>query len=121
MPSAAIRCTSCRAEFDDLPRDCCPSCGTTGVPMAIEDDFTLKINLHELRCLTIWASNYASKNFDADSKRALTGILGAIRPQLPRNVPLTLGDEFQELRSVGDLEVRHPDGSIEKFPKNMPS
>lgn len=62
--------------------------------MAIADDVTLKINIHEIRCLTIWASNFAEK-FDPDTKRALEGILARIRAQLPRPVPLTMREEFE--------------------------
>lgn len=88
--------------------------------MAIADDVTLKINIHEIRCLTIWASNFAER-FDAGGKQSLAGILDRIRKQLPRPVPLTMSDEFEDLRKLGDVEVHRSDGSVEKLPAKKPS
>lgn len=94
------RCTDCAAEFTDEELEgvsCCPKCGSKGVPCLISQDVNIKINWHELRILTIWASNWANK-LEADSQRALKSILKRLEAQRPVEFPaLTLLDEIKEL------------------------
>lgn len=58
-------------------------------------DVQITINPHELRILTIWATNWANENAP-DAQAALRGIVGALASQESlQGVPLTLAAEFQ--------------------------
>ncbi len=117
-----IRCTDCRAEFTSEEIkfvSCCPACQSQATPMSISDDVSIKINLHELRILGIWAYNYATRcddeqqdNPSRKSARAtLQSILAPIHEQLKalgKDAPLTLEEELSELRRspfVGSAEL----------------
>jgi DNA-directed RNA polymerase subunit RPC12/RpoP len=100
-----IRCTRCRAEFTRAETSgvsACPSCGTRGLPMDVAEDVEIRINWHELRILTIWASNYAQQaNLERASREALAAILHALalqHPKLSERSPLTLFGEVEQLR-----------------------
>ena len=102
-----MRCTTCRSEFSDVEvegHSSCPNCKSVGVPMSIEQDVTIKINLHELRILTIWADNWARQECNEDSVAALNGIVNALREQHP-GVALTMSDEYQELADATGKNV----------------
>lgn len=94
-----IRCSDCEAVFDadtiDRSVPGCPACGSTKVPQDPANDFDLRINTHDLRCLTIWASNFAAKNgFSAEH------VLRRVRRALPephRDLALTLENEVKGL------------------------
>jgi hypothetical protein len=123
------RCTACASEFTDAELEgakACPACGATGVPSAIADDVTIKINWHELRILGIWASNWAEAKFrDEDGHRTLRAILARLQAQHPGKAPLSLEGELKDLaRSglmTGDIEVTRPDGSTYKIKTEKPS
>lgn len=112
MSEKTVRCIVCRTEFTDKALvDCerCPVCGTESVPMAIADDVSIAINLHELRLLTIWASNWCEhfckeipEDQATDARQGLNSVLAALRDQLP-GASLTLGDELQAL--ADDLQT----------------
>lgn len=113
------RCTTCATEFTDaeiVGHSACPSCKSPGVPMAIAQDVTLKINWHELRILTIWASNFAgSKDFPAPSRAALNAIIRRLEAQRPNETfaPLTLFGEVRQLQDAGfDAEMRDGEGNV---------
>lgn len=121
------RCTECRSEFTDAELDgakACPTCGTQGVPMSIARDTTIRINTHELRILTMWASNYAASLVARDpssrAAKAVQGIINALKSQV--DVPLTLADEVQGLAdATGSKTELHQDGDVKTFdpkPKN---
>ena len=105
---AVARCVTCRSEFTEEQikgANACPSCGSDGVPADPRKDVTITINPHELRILTIWASNWAAEKCDDGARRSLKGILGALRHQLP-GVALTFLDEVKELAAAGhDVQV----------------
>lgn len=106
-PERDVRCTRCRSEFTDAEvsgASACPSCGTTGIPMRIADDVTIAVNWHELRILTIWASNWATAHCDRDSREALAAILHSLALQHPDKSPLTLAGDIAALRSQLDSE-----------------
>lgn len=93
------RCLACRGEFTDAEiagATGCPKCGSKGVPADPRKDATIAINPHELRILTIWASNWAEQKCEEQQRRSLKGIIGALSKQLP-GVALTMG---QEIRSI---------------------
>lgn len=119
MDKKRLRCTDCRAElsYNDLQvgGNCCPKCGSVSVPMNLWDDVEIKINVHELRILSIWAFNYARKVDDESAddpnhpsaRRTIKAILASIHPQLEavgRDRPLTLEEELQELRNFPGIE-----------------
>ena len=121
MSEKTVRCTDCRCEFTDEELEDvteCPKCGSKGVPMIIAEDVEIKINLHELRILTIWASNWAEQAISDDQgTRTLNGILNALRPQLPEGTPLTMKDEFHGVANAlgTEVEVHRADGTNEKI------
>ena len=92
MNTKTVRCVACRAEFSDEEvkgASCCPACADTGVPCAISQDTTIKINWHALRILTIWASNYATK-IEPRAQRSLQSIIDQLELQRPEGAaPLT--------------------------------
>lgn len=101
-----IRCTTCRHEFtyemlEKLPTNCCPNCKSVGVPMSINQDTTVKINWHELRILTMWATNFAEKECDVSSKKALASIIKELYNQKKEGFgSLTLKGEIEDLQKV---------------------
>ena len=101
------RCIKCNTEFSEIEVEdatACPACGDTGIPAAIKDDVTVKINWHELRILTIWAENWAKKIQKDDSRRnggsllTIMSIAGRLQNQHPDKTKLTLFSEIRELR-----------------------
>jgi predicted nucleic acid-binding Zn-ribbon protein len=118
------RCLACREEFseEEIERvSSCPKCGSKGVPCDPRKDTTIRINPHELRVLTIWASNWADKHCDASATRSLKGILGAIHQQLP-DVSLTMREEFLDLAKVTGSDVTViQGGEVETFKGSKPS
>lgn len=112
MSAKTIRCTRCATEFSDAEiQGCqaCPTCGSIDVPMSIAQDATVRINVHELRILAIWAENYAvsldNKHLDdathEPSAAVVKAICGRLHPQLAAqgiDSPLTLSEEIGQLR-----------------------
>lgn len=109
----SIRCTRCGSEFSEADTEDatgCPKCGATGVPCAIKDDVTIRINWHELRILGIWADNYAGacdeREPEKDARGTISGILGRIQAQHPDRTPLTLLGELKQLQETyPDIEA----------------
>ena len=107
-----LHCTRCRLEFTSKEVEglnACPNCGTISLPMAIKDDVEIRINLHELRILGIWAENHAvtcdKRNLDTpgyESMKKTVNIIATIlekqiQEKIGRYCPLTLTHELQEL------------------------
>lgn len=113
MDAPSTRCSVCRSEFADselVGAIGCPQCGTQTVPMRIRDDVTVEINWHELRCLTMWASNWCAAHFPAtDSAKALATMLHRLalqHPELAVTQPLTMAGEVELLRAaIEDGEI----------------
>jgi hypothetical protein len=122
-----LRCVVCRAEFatDEITEATtgCPKCGTESVPMVISQDLQLRINWHELRILTIWASNWADRYVDAGGKRALNSILRELQDQAPEGgAALTLAGEVREIQKFApDASLVSSDGTVLVPPKGKPS
>jgi len=121
------RCTECRSEFTDAELEgasACPTCGTRSIPMSIAQDTTIRINKHELRILTMWASNYAASIVSRDpssrAAKSVQGIINALKSQV--DVPLTLADEMQEVADATGSKVElHQSDDVKTFdpkPKN---
>lgn len=103
-------CTTCNFQvesFDGLTQ--CPQCGSKGVPCAYKNQVTVSVNTHELRLLCIWAENWGNKIGSPD---VVYAIAGRLRRQLvDKDLPLTMADEFQQLRDMGmEFETNHPSG-----------
>lgn len=115
-----IRCTDCYEEFSEEEIEsatACPACGTSSVPMVIKNDVLLPINWHELRILTIWASNYAEKLPD-DSRMALHKILKRLDKHRPEGCSaLTLVGEIKELQEVFPTASLYVDNELIVPPK----
>lgn len=115
------RCTTCRSEFSESELagvSACPRCGTKGVPMSIAQDVTVRINWHELRILTIWASNWAARCAESDrpgydSPAAVGSIIRALEKQKPDESypPLTLLGEVQKIAEEFGTEATMIEGS----------
>lgn len=87
-------------------------------------DVTIRINVHELRILGIWADNYARSirdravaNGESDPLPALRGILGRIRKQILDCPPLTMFEELDQLHAHGyDATLTDASGKVIKGP-----
>lgn len=122
------RCTDCGAELTDAEAKgihACPSCGTVSIPCLISQDVTIKINWHELRVLTIWATNWAQLKFPEEpAARALGRIIAALNAQKPdlSFAPLTLAGELQELAdALGMRAEMHQGERVTIFEGKKPS
>lgn len=81
-------------------------------PQESDAPHTVRTSPHEVRILTIWASNAVLASpegtllTDADLER----VLEKLRQQAPPSTPLTIGDEVGQLRDRGfDVELRYDD------------
>ena len=127
MKIISARCVKCNGVFskeETIGKIACPACGTKSLPVNPEDDVTIKINIHELRILGIWAENYAviSDNKELDNayheslKDTVNAITQRIRRQLKKlekDCPLTLSQEMEDLQSVCPSAELWRDGKIE--------
>lgn len=124
----SIRCVRCGSEFSEAETENaegCPKCGSTGVPCAIKDDVTVRINWHELRILGIWADNWAAacdeREPGKDGKGAVTGILQRLQAQHPERTPLTLLGELKQVQEeYPDMEVTDGSGKV-LLPRKKPN
>ncbi len=73
-------------------------------------DTTITINPHELRILTIWASNWADQKCEDQQRRSLKGILGALSKQMP-GVALTMGQEIRNIAAETGSTVQLADAA----------
>lgn len=115
------RCTDCGSEFSENEVDghnCCPSCGSKGVPMRISDDVNIKINWHELRILGIWAENWA-KQCDKENPEKEKSMLYTVlciaerlQRQFPKKAPITLFSEIRGLRKEYNIKSDADDDSL---------
>lgn len=98
-------CVICRNQFTDeqiKSAKICPICSENSVPADPRVRVKLDITKHELRILTIWASNHANEiDLRAGIKQGpklIAGIIHGIREQVPDVGPLTLDEEIGMLR-----------------------
>lgn len=103
MAEYVALCTHCRKYFTEEEiknATACPSCGTTGVPADPREKSTATLTNHEWRLLCIWASNYADhiKGQSADAPKVIEGIVNEIRKQNPVIPPLTIMEEFAQVK-----------------------
>jgi hypothetical protein len=105
-----IRCVLCREEFsenDVTPETtCCPNCKTKSLPMAMEEDVTIKVNIHELSILCSWAEFYAQslvEEADSPHAREMVKLVDILAQQLESQLgdkwrPLTLSRELKDIK-----------------------
>jgi hypothetical protein len=83
----------------------CPACGDVGVPADLDDAVDVHITKHELRILTIWATNYAQSL--PEMSRAVRIITDRLGTQT--DVALTLSQE------IADLRASLPEATVEVY------
>jgi hypothetical protein len=85
----------------------CPACGDTGVPADLADAVDVHITKHELRILTIWATNYARaqpeltapyRSKTTNMSRVMQTIVDRLGVQT--DVALTLSQEVADVRAA---------------------
>ena len=116
-----LRCVQCDHELTYAAAEgltSCPACGTKSLPLSPKKDRTIKINTHELRILTIWASNWAGRHCDPSAQKTLACIIQRLTDQLG-DLPLTMAQEFKDLQKVFPSAEVMIDGVVQK--KDQPS
>lgn len=91
----------------------CPGCGANGLPASSRDVVQVRITWHELRCLVIWAENWAHARLEGPERnvmrRVVYGIADRLQAQhLGKKVGLTLASEIAELKAAfgpGNVET----------------
>lgn len=97
-----LLCLCCGAEVDQVPdMKGCPACGCARhVPAALGDSVTVSITTHELRILTMWASNWA-RSISRDDPH-IGSVVGTILERLGQqtSAALTLSQELADVREA---------------------
>jgi DNA-directed RNA polymerase subunit RPC12/RpoP len=112
-----LLCLYCRAVIlvdPETPLSACPKCGSRNVPADLADTVTVTITTHELRVLTMWASNWADHIKDMPNcdhaPKVITGILDEIGKAT--SAPLSMRQEIADLRAeFGEVRVYGADGT----------
>jgi hypothetical protein len=102
-----LRCSVCdfEASEDRVGADRiepCPNCGGE-VPLSDASyDVTIKTNWHVLRCLIIWAENWAMQNGAGTSiVYAEVDRIKSQHPEFAEEIPLTIADDLAKMRDAG--------------------
>lgn len=87
---------------------CCPECGSLGSPADLDNTITPTITVHELRILTIWASNWENQmrrtGQAVEDRSAIAGICSGLAQYT--DAPLLLSQEIADLRATfGNVTV----------------
>lgn len=107
-----LLCLDCRGETEwneaDPDLSGCPHCASTAVPADLDDTVTPTITVHELRVLTIWASNWAQHIAEKcpNAPKQIRGILDELGKSTA--AALSLSQELADLRAnpaVGNVVV----------------
>lgn len=107
-----LLCLNCGEELD-VPDDAdlrgCPKCGSTAIPADLDQTHDVRITAHELRILTMWASNYAAaiEEKHPGSSRAVQTICDRLNTQV--SIPLTLRQELADVRAA------FPDSAVKVY------
>lgn len=103
----AAFCVICGREYtgpDGFERDAegrtVAPCGHTGEVAWRAHDVEVKVNIHELRILCMWAEFYSRSitGSEEEAPLAVRGIARRLRDQLPENTPLTFSDEMDDIQ-----------------------
>lgn len=101
-----LLCLMCSEWFQAAPDlRACPGCGDTGVPAASDDMVTVKITWHELRCLVMWAEQWAyavakQREEGKRMQRVIYGIADRLTLQHQDARPLTMAGEIAQIREA---------------------
>jgi hypothetical protein len=117
LQAPSARCVRCDKSFtaaEIAGADRCPNCRTKSLPLNPKDDLTIRINLHELHVLCVWAENYAVTcdnraldNPEHESLKETVNIIAErLEKQLPRQFALTLS------REIKVIERQFPDAQF---------
>jgi hypothetical protein len=96
-----LMCACCRSRFtfEQASGYACPTCASIIPPIDIRQQFAIDITASELFLLTsfavCWAEEYNERfapKPEEDPRRVVKGIIGAIRQQVPSDVPLMPDD-----------------------------
>ncbi len=129
----STRCLTCNKSFTEAEiegANCCPNCHSKSIPANPDFDVVVKMNWHELRILTNWASFWAQRfdptqEVDRNAKASLKAILDRIRAQFPElslRMPLTLMDEAQQISNETGSKVTIAQGGMtEKITPKKPN
>lgn len=117
------RCVQCDASFTEVEiagAQACPRCGSSAVPLDPKKDIELKINILELRILTIWADWWAKDKCTIGAQKTLSAIIERLSKQLP-NSPLTFAAEIRKIQEVfPNTELISSSGEV-LIPKKDPA
>jgi hypothetical protein len=123
MTTIVARCVQCDAEFCEeqlVGAKGCPACGTESLPCDPKNDITVKINTHELRVLTMWATWWAQEKCSLAAQKTVACIVQRLSKQTSK--PLTLAAEVRDLQASGvDASLVRRDGTVEVPSKGKPS
>jgi hypothetical protein len=114
-----LLCVRCREITTGTPEElatltCCPGCGSLGSPADLDNTVTPTITVHELRILTIWASNWENhmrKEYgSSETRSAIAGICSGLAQFT--DAPLSISQEIADLRATfGEVTVVDADGN----------
>jgi len=114
-------CLHCSHEVEPNPElKACPQCGDEGIPADLDKKVAVRITIHELRILVMWAEFNASGQKDLAARqrlqRVVYGIADRLILQLPEGSgPLTFMGELSEVRGAGyALETNFPEPPIKE-------
>jgi hypothetical protein len=113
---SSLLCMECGEQIDSskypAPLIACPACGSVATPADLDKLLTIQISQHELRILTIWASNWAKQ---INTTKPISVILDRLGMQT--SVPLSLEQEFADIRAeYGPENVRFYDANGNEIP-----
>ncbi len=125
--SKHIQCIKCDSLFTDEEiegHNSCPNCKTKNIPLDLNNNVNIKINIQELRILCMWAENYAvtvdNKNLDDAYHESLVGTVDKIASKINKQLisinkgtSLTMTDEIKEVQKIYPKTDFYRDGKLE--------
>ena len=104
-------CLECGKEVEpDEKLMCCPGCGSTGVPVDLKKELTVRTTWHELRILVMWAERWASSAEEKKESEKMLKVVYRIADRiqaqhLDQESGLTFASELSGLRAeFGEVE-----------------
>jgi hypothetical protein len=111
-----LLCLMCGVETDEFlgePLAACPSCGDrSGMPADLDRMVAVRISEHELRILTMWATNWAARS--PETTTVMRVIVDRLATQT--SIPLTLSQEIADVRAAfpdATVTVRNEHGPVD--------
>lgn len=107
---AGILCLYCRKQSPGVPGKHCPVCMSIGTTVPLNGRSTVNLTDQEFRLLCVWASQW--ENGHVGQKGIVQGIADEIRRQVPNIVPLTVGEDIEQVRKA------YPGSKLQVFQGN---